>query len=99
MAHFHIKKKKGRPYLYVREIAGVGGKPKVISQVYIGSPERVAQMGAGESRQGRILRVEEFGSLWVAQQMDNEVDLAGIVDDVVPPVPQEKGPSVGEYFL
>lgn len=99
MAHFHIKKKKGRPYLYVREIARVGGKPKVISQVYIGPPERVAQMAAGESRQEKILKVEEFGSLWMAQQMDNEVDLAGIVDDVVPPVPQEKGPSVGEYFL
>jgi hypothetical protein len=40
MAHFHIKKKKGRPYLYVREIARVGGKPKVISQVYLGSRKR-----------------------------------------------------------
>jgi transposase len=99
MAHFHIKKKKGRPYLYVREIARVGGKPKVISQTYIGPPERVAQMATGESRQEKILRVEEFGSLWLAQQMDNEVDLAGIIDDVVPPLPQEKGPSVGEYFL
>ena len=45
MAHFHIKKKKGRPYLYVREIARVGGKPKVVSQIYVGSPERVAAMG------------------------------------------------------
>lgn len=36
MAHFHIKKKKGRPYLYVREIARVNSKPKVISQTYIG---------------------------------------------------------------
>ncbi len=37
MAHFHIKTKKGRPYLYVREIARVGGKPTVVSQVYIES--------------------------------------------------------------
>jgi hypothetical protein len=42
MAHFHIKTKKGRPYLYVREIARLDGKPKVISQIYIGSPERIA---------------------------------------------------------
>ena len=42
MAHFHVKKKKGRLYLYVREIARVDGKPKVVSQVYLGSPERVA---------------------------------------------------------
>jgi len=30
MAHFHIKKKNGRPYLYVREIARVDGRPKVV---------------------------------------------------------------------
>ncbi len=47
------------------------------------------------SRQRKILRVEEFGSLWMAQQMDREVDLAGIVDDVVLPVPHERGPSLG----
>ena len=44
MAHFHTKKKKGRPYLYVREIARVNGRPKVVSQIYIGSPNRVAAL-------------------------------------------------------
>ena len=98
MAHFHIKRKKGRPYLYVREIARVGGKPKVISQVYIGSPERVVAL----TKRGRPivrLRVEEFGSLWIAQQIDAEVDLANIVDSVIPRGSREKGPSIGEYFL
>ena len=47
MAHFHVKTKKGRPYLYVREIARVNGKPKVISQTYIGSPEKVAGLVRG----------------------------------------------------
>jgi len=82
MAHFHIKKKKGRPYLYVREIARVAGKPKVISQIYIGSPERTAGLASG---QGAVkLRVEEFGALWLAQQIDRDIDLAGIVDDIIP---------------
>jgi transposase len=99
MAHFHIKKKKGRPYLYIREIARVGGKPKVINQTYIGPPERVAVMATGETKEKKTLRVEEFGSLWLAQQMDSDVDLAGMVDELVLPAPREKGPSVGEYFL
>ena len=99
MAHFHIKKKKGRPYLYVREIARVGGKPKVISQTYIGPPERVAALATGQTKQEKMLRVEEFGALWLAHQMDSDVDLAEIVDEVVPRVSREKGPSVGEYFL
>ena len=102
MAHFHTKKKKGRPYLYVREIARVGGKPKVITQIYIGSPERVARL-ATESRQtlGDLteLKVEQFGALWAANLMDQGIDLAGIVDEVIPPAPRETGPSVGEYFL
>lgn len=76
MAHFHVKKKRGRPYLYVREIARVDGKPKVVSQVYVGSPERVAAMAKGEVGQELKLRVEEFGALWAANLMDRDVDLA-----------------------
>jgi transposase len=99
MAHFHVKTKKGRPYLYVREIARVGGKPKVVSQTYIGSPERVRALVEGTEEGERRLRVEEFGALWLASQLDADVDLAALVDAVVPPGPRETGPTVGEYFL
>jgi transposase len=99
MAHFHVKKKKGRPYLYVREIKRVDGKPKVVSQVYIGSPEKVAALARGEDGGDVKLRVEEFGALWVADQVDKTIGLSGIVDGVVPRADRETGPSVGEYFL
>jgi transposase len=99
MAHFHIKTKKGRPYLYVREIARVDGKPKVISQIYIGSPEKVAGLLGGKEADILNLKVEEFGSLWLAHQIDQDIDLCGIVDSVVPRAERETGPSVGEYFL
>ena len=72
MAHFHIKKKKGRPYLYVREIARVDGKPKVISQIYIGSPERVAGYATGKLQGPVNIKVEEFGALWLAHQVNQE---------------------------
>ena len=99
MAHFHVKKKKGRPYLYVREIARVDGKPKVVKQIYIGPPERVAALVSGEADEEVTLSCEEFGALWLANRIDRDVDLAGLVDDVVPRSKKEKGPSVGEYFL
>lgn len=99
MAHFHIKTKKGRPYLYVREIARVGGKPKVVSQVYIGSPERVAGLVAGSGEAAFKLRVEEFGALWLADQISRDINLVDIVDREVPRAAREEGPSVGEYFL
>jgi len=99
MAHFHVKTKKGRPYLYVREIARVDGKPKVVSQVYIGSPERVAELAKSSVDTTVKLKVEEFGTLWLADQIDRDINLARIVDEVVPPATRETGPSVGEYFL
>ena len=99
MAHFHIKKKKGRPYLYVREIARVDGKPKVVSQVYLGSPERVAAFAAGQAQELSALRVEEFGALWLALEIDRDIDLCSIINDVVPRGDRENGPSVGDYFL
>ena len=99
MAHFHIKKKKGRPYLYVREIARVDGKPKVISQIYIGSPQRVAAIATSQDQITKDLRVEEFGALWVAKQIDRDIDLCRIVDSFIPRADRETGPSVGEYFL
>jgi transposase len=99
MAHFHVKKKRGRPYLYVREIARVDGRPKVVSQVYIGSPEKVAALAKGE-RSGEVkLKVEEFGALFAANLIDEGIDLAGIIDSVIPRGKNETGPSVGEYFL
>jgi len=101
MAHFHIKKKKGRPYLYIREIARVDGKPKVISQVYVGSPEKIAKLASGphvESKDFKI-KVEEYGALWLAHQIDKNIDIAKIVDEVIPKQSKELGPSVGEYFL
>ena len=99
MAHFHIKKKKGRPYLYVREIARVDGKPKVVSQVYLGSPERVAALAAGQAQELSALRVEEFGALWLALEIDRGIDLCSMVNGVVPRGEREEGPSVGDYFL
>ena len=99
MAHFHVKKKKGRPYLYVREIARVNGKPKVVSQIYIGSPARVAGLASGTEKGPVKIRVEEFGALWLARQMDQDIELAAIIDNIVPRAARETGPTIGEYFL
>lgn len=99
MAHFHIKKKNGRPYLYVREIARVEGKPKVVSQVYIGSPQKVAALSSSCGEGPIKLKVEEFGGLWLANEIDRDVDLAAIVDSVIERGQREDGPSLGEYFL
>lgn len=95
----HKKMKSGRPYYYVREIARVDGKPKVINQVYLGSPERMMQMAAGKQEDLIKIQAQEFGALWLANLVDADVDIASIIDAVIPRSRQEAGPSVGEYFL
>ena len=53
----------------------------------------------GGEQAGLTFKVEEFGALWLAQQIDRDIDLCGIVDRVIPRADREKGPTVGEYFL
>ena len=99
MAHLHKKMKKGRPYYYVREIARVGGKPKVINQVYIGSPERILELSKGSESMPDKIQAQEFGALWLANLVEKEIDIAGLIDRVVLPEAGAEGPTVGEYFL
>jgi transposase len=99
MAHIHKKMKKGRPYYYIREIARVDGKPKVIKQIYLGSIERIIELAQGGGEKCLKVSVEEFGALFLANLMEERAGLASLVDSVVPRAQQEDGPSVGEYFL
>jgi transposase len=91
--------KKGRPYYYIREMARVDGKPKVVNQVYLGSVERILGMAAKENGGLSKIQVLEFGALWLANMIEREVGLVEIIDSLIPKVDMETGPSVGEYFL
>ena len=99
MAHLHKKIKKGRPYYYVREMGRVGGKLKVIEQIYPGSPERIKELATSNKGACKNILVQEFGALWLANLMASGINLAAIIDSVVARRRHEKGPSVGEYFL
>jgi transposase len=99
MAHLHKKMKKGRPYYYIREIARVDGKPKVINQIYLGTIERIIELAQGATEKCLKISVEEFGALFLANLMEERVGLASLVDSIIPSAEQEEGPSVGEYFL
>jgi len=99
MAHIHKKMKNGRPCYYVREMARVDGKPKVVNQVYLGSPERILRMATTGQGGPTKICAQEFGALWLANLIEQEVDLVRIIDEVLPRKPIEKGPSIGEFFL
>jgi transposase len=90
--------KSGRPYYYIREIQRVNGKPTVVNQVYLGSPERILELFTTDQK-GTLtsLSSREFGALFIFNEIDKEVGFTEIVDSVVPAKGNEERPTVGEY--
>jgi transposase len=99
MPHIHKKIKKVRPYYYIREIARVDGKPKVVKQIYLGSIDRLRELVAEKKEGFAKISAQEFGALRLANLIEQEVGLASIIDSVISKADREKGPSIGEYFL
>lgn len=101
MAHLHKKIKKGRPYYYIRQIQRVGGRPKVISQIYLGSADALARRLAEAEQARRPLRLQarSFGALFLVHELERTLDTVGLIDQIVPRVAKEQGPTVGEYFF
>jgi transposase len=75
----------GRTYDYLVESARVDGKPRIVSQQYLGSAEEVAAKlsGAGPGTPIRSLH-KKFGDLAAAWSVLARLDVTGIVDTLVP---------------
>ena len=101
MAHLYKKKIKGRTYWYLRETVRKGKKVEVKWQKYLGTPDTILDRLKKAEAAGVPLRIqsEEFGSVFIANELEKMIDTIGIVDSIVKPDPREKGPSVGEYFF
>jgi transposase len=101
MAHMYRKNTEGRTYWYLRETHRVGGKVRLKWQKYLGTAETIAARLERADSGGRPLRQRcaPFGALFVANALEAELGTIEIVDGLVPRAPNEKGPTVGEYFF
>ena len=100
MAHLYKKVKKGREYFYIRETQRVYGKPTTVNQVYLGTADKVQALLTGQDQKAQQgFSPKEFGSIFVLNEIDRAVDLAGLVDELLPPKKRTKGPSLGELFF
>ena len=101
MPHLYKKQTQGRTYWYLRETVREGRKVRVKWQKYLGTPETILEklQKAEADRVPLRIRTEEFGSVFVANELEKMLDTVGIVDAAVPANSREKGPSVGEYFF
>jgi len=93
------KKQGGRTYYYLVESARVAGKPRIVSQRYLGSAEEVAarlsEAGPGEPARTRHLA---FGALAAVWGMLDRLGVVEIVDAVLGPRRSDAAASVGTYL-
>jgi transposase len=87
---------KGRPYYYLRECRRVNGKPKIVWQEYIGSPQQLFLRLTQPKPQEVVVR--EFGASVAAFDMAQQLEMVSVIDRHVPKHGAQ-GPSVGEYLL
>jgi transposase len=92
------KRQGGRTYFYLVESARVDGKPRIVSQQYLGPADEVIAKLTGASG-GVAVRSQHkrFGDVAAVWSTLEALDLAGLVDDVAPRY-ANAGASVGTYL-
>ena len=100
MSSLYKKIINGKPYFYLREMARVDGKPKMVSERYLGSAaDIVTAMDAAEA--GMVperTRHLAFGDVAAVWSLLTDLDVAAVIDDVVGARRSDAGASVGTYL-
>jgi transposase len=89
---------KGQTYYYLREVARVGGKPKVISQRYLGKAADIEAAVEGATVVPDRTRHLAFGDVAATWAMLGRLRVAELIDEVVGARRADAGASVGTYI-
>jgi len=100
MASLYKKTINGKPYWYLREMARVDGKPKMVSERYLGSGAEIEKLlDAREAAQSPAhTRHLGFGDVAAVWAMLDRLDVIGVIDSVVGGRRSDAGASVGTYL-
>ncbi len=96
-----VGKKRGQAtYYYLVESARVGGKPRIVSQEYLGTAEELAaaMRGGGLGLPGRVQH-RDFGAVAAAWGVLEDLGVAGIIDEVTGARRADAGASTGTYLV
>jgi len=101
MASLYKKVVHGRPYWYLREMGWVDGKPKMVSERYLGTAAEVEALL--EAREQAMLpartRHLEFGAVAAVWGQLADLRAAELIDAAVGPGPSGLPLSVGTYLV
>jgi transposase len=99
MASIIGKKQKGKVYYYLTESARVNGKPRIVSQQYLGSAEEIAERlsesGPGEPDRTQHVAFGDIAAVWGVLE---RLGVVGIIDEVVGSRRSDAALSVGTYL-
>jgi len=98
MTHLVKKTVKGHTYWYAVRTAWVNGRSKVVSQVYLGTAERIESLVKESKRYRPRIKSYPFGLPAALLRAAEDLNWVEIVDSHVDKKRVE-GPSVGEYLL
>jgi len=100
VASLYKKVISGRPYWYLREMGWVDGKPKMVSERYLGSAAEVAALL--DAREDKMLpertRHLDFGTVAAAWGLLAELGVAAIIDGEAGAAPPGLPLSPGTYL-
>jgi len=100
MTSLYKKVISGKPYWYLREMGWVDGKPKMISERYVGTAAEVEALL--DAREERMLpertRHLDFGAVAAAWGLLTDLGAAAIIDEVTGPGPSGLPLSPGTYL-
>ncbi|MEX1164623.1 MAG: IS1634 family transposase [Nitriliruptor sp.] len=98
MASIHGKRIGGKTYYYLREVARVDGKPKVVSQRYLGKADDIVAAMDGASTLPERTSHRRFGDVAAVWGFCQQLGVADTVDEVLGARRCDAGASVGTYL-
>jgi transposase len=100
MASLYPKKIGGKTYWYLREMARVDGKPKMVSERYLGTAAEIEALL--DAREAAVMpertRHLAFGDVAAAWGMLDELGVIGVIDQAAGPRPAGQPLSTGTYL-
>jgi hypothetical protein len=82
------KRQGGQTYYYLVESARVNGEPRIVPQQYLGpAAEMIAKLTGASAGEPVRSQHKRFGDVAAVCSMLDDLDVAGLVDDVVPGTP------------
>src|SRR6266536_3114778 len=101
MASLYKKVISGKPYWYLREMGWVDGRPKMISERYLGTAADIEALL--DAREAAVLpertRHLAFGDVAAAWGILAELEVAAIIDEVAGARRADAGASTGAYLV